>query len=259
MEQKKAIELLKELIVAGRKIDSFNDGQRERWQLDCRAVLERVFGSDSRQLREYMGVHWTPRVISQDQDKNREYKEVARRNGLRRSMTILEASLNEVEQFWELDQAGRSIDPFRVIERLCNRFHACVRQLRDRHDNRPTLDVNDEYDVQDLIHAMLLLDFDDVRPEEWTPSYAGAAARMDFLLKREKIVLEVKRTRKGLNAKEIGEQLIVDCQRYKGHPDCKMLVCFVYDPEGFVANPRGVETDLSTAGGEMPVKVFVRP
>lgn len=43
--------------------------------------------------------------------------------------------------------------------------------------------LEDEYDVQDLPHALLLLYFDDVRAEEWTPSYAGKSARMDFLLK----------------------------------------------------------------------------
>ena len=32
------------------------------------------------------------------------------------------------------------------------------------------LSVTDEYDVQDLFHAILLLHFDDVRAEEVTPS-----------------------------------------------------------------------------------------
>lgn len=36
-----------------------------------------------------------------------------------------------------------------------------------------------------------------MRPEKWTPSYAGACSRMDFLLKREQIGLEAKKTRAG--------------------------------------------------------------
>jgi REase_DpnII-MboI len=52
--------------------------------------------------------------------------------------------------------------------------------------------MKDEYDVQDSLHALLKLHFDDVRREEWTPSYAGSQSRMDFLLKREKIVVETK-------------------------------------------------------------------
>ena len=57
-------------------------------------------------------------------------------------------------------------------------------------------EIKDEYDVQDLLNALLRLNFDDVRPEEYTPSYAGSSTRVDFLLKKEKIVIEVKKTRK---------------------------------------------------------------
>jgi REase_DpnII-MboI len=34
------------------------------------------------------------------------------------------------------------------------------------------MDIKDEYDVQDLLHAILRAFFDDVRPEEFVPSYA---------------------------------------------------------------------------------------
>ena len=47
---------------------------------------------------------------------------------------------------------------------------------------------------------------------------------MDFLLKNEKIVIEIKKTRVGLTAKKLGEQLIVDIEKYQQHPDCKYLV-----------------------------------
>lgn len=232
---------------------------RERWRLDCRATLERVFGKDSRQLTEYAKVEWTPGIYGPDKAVQNQREIEAWRVGLRRSLTILESALNEVEQFWELDRSIVSIDPLHHIARLCERFHVMAIQLRHRRANRAPLEFNDEYDVQYLFHALLLLNFDEVEPEEFSPSFAGASSRMDFLMKREQIVLEVKRTRKGLGAKEVGEELIVDCQRYKVHPDCKMLVCFVYDPEQLVANPRGVENDLATAGGELPVKVFIRP
>jgi hypothetical protein len=39
----------------------------------------------------------------------------------------------------------------------------CSRSCRQ---GRAPLVVADEYDVQDLVRAMLALDFDDVRPEE---------------------------------------------------------------------------------------------
>ena len=81
------------------------------------------------------------------------------------------------------------------LRRILVRFHRIVVQLRKRHGNRPTLDVADEYDTQDLLHALLKVFFEDVRPEEWTPSYAGKSSRVDFLLMLEEIVIEVKKTR----------------------------------------------------------------
>jgi len=150
-------------------------------------------------------------------------------------------------------------NPIDIIGNLCERFHLVSRQLRSRHDSRGTLDIQDEYDVQDLFHALLHIHFEDIRPEEWTPSFAGAPSRMDFLLKQEQIIIEIKKTRQGLDAKCIGNQLIDDIARYKVHPDCKTLICFVYDPEGRIANPRGIERDLSRIEDDLTVRVLIRP
>lgn len=142
---------------------------------------------------------------------------------------------------------------------IADRFHTVARQLRQRHAGRPTLEIKDEYDCQDLLHALLRLHFDDIRPEEWTPSYAGSSSRMDFLLKDEQTVIEVKMARTGLGDKEVGDQLIIDTCRYETHQDCKRLICFVYDPDGLLRNPRGLESDLRRTDGPLPVDVWIRP
>ena len=139
----------------------------------------------------------------------------------------------------------KKIDTIQTLELIFSKFHLIARKLRERYKDRPTLDVSDEYDVQDLLHALLKIYFDDIRPEEVTPSYAGGSRRMDFLLKSEKVVIEVKKTRKTLSAKEVGEELLVDIATYTEHPDCKTLVCFVYDSEGYIGNPVGLENDLA--------------
>ena len=145
------------------------------------------------------------------------------------------------------------------ICKCCEKFHLITRNIRNRHDNRCTIDINDEYDVQDLLYALLSINFDDIRREEWTPSYAGGASKMDFLIKDYSIVIEVKKTRKGLAAKEVGEQLIIDIEKYQAHPDCKTLICFVYDPEGRIPNPKGIENDLNRTEEELTVKVLITP
>lgn len=151
------------------------------------------------------------------------------------------------------------VDALEKIELITKRFKFIARQLRDRHSARPPFTISDEYDVQDLFHALLRLFFDDIRDEEWTPSYAGGHSRIDFLLKAEQIVIEIKMTRQGLKAKEVSDQLIIDIGRYRAHPDCKVLIAFVYDPELYINNPKGVEHDLSRLTDGMLVKVIIAP
>lgn len=144
-----------------------------------------------------------------------------------------------------------------LIINILNKFPSFCRQLKKRYNDRMPLEITDEYDVQDLVHALLTLHFDDVRPEEASPSYAGSSSRQDFLLKNEKIVIEVKKTRRSLSAGKIGEELIIDMARYRAHPDCDTLVCFVYDPEGWVNNPKGVIGDLERGDTEGKTRVVI--
>nr|WP_302579088.1 hypothetical protein [Methanobrevibacter arboriphilus] len=145
-----------------------------------------------------------------------------------------------------------------LILMIFDKFHLIARQLRNRYNNRETLDINDEYDVQDLLHALLHIYFEDIRPEEYTPSYAGKSSRIDFLLKDFKIAIEVKMTNKNLKEKEVGTQLIDDIARYSEHTHCETLLCFVYDPLGLIGNPKGLEKDLSK-NEKIKVKVSICP
>ena len=72
-------------------------------------------------------------------------------------------------------------ESIKQIELICNKFHQVVRQMRSRYSNRATIEINDEYDVQDLFHALLALYFDDIRREEGNPSHTGSNSRSDFL------------------------------------------------------------------------------
>ena len=145
------------------------------------------------------------------------------------------------------------------IENVFLRFHSVAVEITKRYANRDTLRITDEYDVQDLLGGLLRIYFDDIRKEEWTPSYAGGSTRIDFLLKQEQIAIETKMTRKGLSAKKLGDELIVDIAHYQKHPDCKTLYCLVYDPEYRLSNPRGLEADLTRKHEKLDVKVFILP
>lgn len=149
---------------------------------------------------------------------------------------------------------------FDVLELIFSRFHTVVRELRKRYGDKPTLNVEDEHDAQDLLRSILYIHFLDIRPEESTISYAGNHRKMDFLLGPEKTVIEVKMACKNHTNKQISEELHDDIATYKTHPSCDTLVCFVYDPDGWVSNPVGFETDLGSQNSDkLKVKAYIFP
>jgi hypothetical protein len=180
---------------------------------------------------------------------------------LKRGLTVLE-SIAERIGFYPVktvNVTSYANQPIDYIDIITTQFHQVACQLRHRYSKRSTIIIEDEYDVQDTLHSLFKLFFEDIRPEEYTPSYAGGSARCDFLLKTEKIMVEVKMTRVGLRDKEIGNQLAEDILRYQAHPDCDYLYCFVYDPKSIITNPRGLENDLSKTYNNLTVKVVIRP
>ena len=150
-------------------------------------------------------------------------------------------------------------DPLDLVKGLCSRFHAVARQLRLRGEYRATVTVEDEFDAQDLLHAILRTQFDDIGMDEWTPSYAGGSLRTSFLLNNGRLAIIVKKTRPGLNAKDLTDQLRIDAARYRSHDRCTTLLCFMYDPEGRIGNPRDLEADLTSVSDSFIIDVLVAP
>ena len=147
-----------------------------------------------------------------------------------------------------------------LLEKIFKNFHRCSRQLLIRHSQRDTLKITDEYDVQDLLHGILKLHFDDVRAEVSTPQYAGRNSRIDFILNEHDIAIEVKKTRPNLKDKEIGDELLIDIARYQqSYSKIKLLICFVYDPEELIINPIGLENNLNDTPSNIPIKTIICP
>lgn len=179
---------------------------------------------------------------------------------VQKSLMLYEALKDAHERSESPELRGSLTSALTRIQRICDRFHLAALALQREYHGCRIRRIANEYQVQWLLKAMLSIDFDDVRPEEWTPSYAGGAARMDFLIAPYAIVIETKVTRGGFSDKRLGEELIIDAFRYQKHPDCRVLYCFVYDPERRLSNARGLERDLGRESGKgLAVKVAVRP
>lgn len=177
---------------------------------------------------------------------------------LNMGVAFLRGHLASIKNKKELDSGQKA--PMLRLEKILSRYHLVAGQLRRRRRNRNPFLIEDEYDVQDLLHAILKLDFDDIRTEEWTPSYAGGASRIDMTLRNEKILIETKKASENLKEKQIGSELIIDITRYKTYPDIETLVCFVYDPDSIIINPKGLQSDLEKLSTkELGVRVIICP
>jgi len=150
-------------------------------------------------------------------------------------------------------------EPTQVLEYLFLKFHLVAKQLQKRQRGKEPFYIKDEYDVQDLLHALLQIYYDDVRPEEYCPSYAGTSPRIDFFLKKEKITIEAKMASVKHRNKQIAEELIIDKEYYSKREGCSHLYCLVYDPNEVLTNPRGFESDISERKEGFEAKVFVVP
>lgn len=148
-----------------------------------------------------------------------------------------------------------------LLEIVIRGLRRSMHPLAHRRKGAQTLSFGSEYDVQDLLHALLRPWISDIRPEEFTPSYAGSSTRMDFLLPAHSLVIETKIVRDRPHAKKVGDELIIDIEHYRRHPECKLLWCVIYDPDNLITNAQGIKSDLEgirkSNDGEVYVRVFI--
>jgi REase_DpnII-MboI len=150
-------------------------------------------------------------------------------------------------------------DPLHLIRKVCLRFHSVARQLRLRRDDRPTLEVKDDHDLQDLLCALLKVEFDEVATDEWTPPYTQGTPRTTLLVNSDKIAIVAKKTGPGVTTKELADQVTTDSAYYRAQGRCSTLFCFMYDPEGRIGSPKRLETTLTSVSEHCTVEVLVAP
>lgn len=234
-----------------------DDEKFQIWKHQVDNTIRFIFGDNSPQHKSIHNCLFPiPMGITRKTREDYHKSYLNRLDSLYKQLIGLEAAL---KPFCKNNINEKENDAIETLTHILSRFHKFARQLRNRHDKREPIEIKDEYDVQDLLHAILKLHFDDVRPEENRPSHAGSSSRVDFALKKEQILIEVKKTRNNLRDKELGKQLTLDIAQYKALPDYKTLICFIYDPEGLIENPSGLKEDLSETNSEMDIVVVIAP
>ncbi len=144
---------------------------------------------------------------------------------------------------------------------IFNRFHAFASRLLDRHDQRPSLLINDEYDVQDLLNSLLAHEFDTVQKEEYGPQYAGKRPRIDFFLRSENNAIEVKYAKKKSDIAKIREEIIIDKEYYSQKENLEVLWFFIYDPKSIIIDRTIFIEDLekNIPNSIQSIKIIIKP
>ena len=108
-----------------------------------------------------------------------------------------------------------------LLQTLTKGLPRAMHPLTHRRKGSQNLSFQVEYDIQDLLHALLRPWIADVRPEEFTPSYAGSNTRMDFLLPEYSLVIETKLVRDKTHGKMVGDELSSTLSTTKLTPTAK--------------------------------------
>ncbi len=143
------------------------------------------------------------------------------------------------------------------LERLLRRLPQAARQLRDRHGSRPTLVVEDIFDLQDLLRCALHLSYDDVRRETRTPRYA-LATRTDFALPGPiPVALTAKLVTSAFTEPQLTAEMEEDITYYDRPVGQSCLVCLLYDPGQHLPRPEQLEVAWQRTCGDLYVRCVV--
>lgn len=149
------------------------------------------------------------------------------------------------DRYQRLPDLGTLPDRRALITEMLEAFPVIARHMERRSRNRPPFVIENEYDVQDLLYSSIRSVFIDAVQEEWTPSLAGTAKRIDVVIPSIETIVETKMVRNRQHAKDVIHELMIDFECYHTHPACGSLMVFMYDPQRFIADPDQTSRDLS--------------
>jgi len=135
----------------------------------------------------------------------------------------------------ELLFLGESLAPPKpdagLVETVCRRLPQAARILANRsRKGKERYDIADEYDVQDLLHAILRAYLKYSVQEDSLPKIAGAkSSRTDISIEELGVLIEIKYARGPGDQKRLFEEYSQDLVLYAGWPHLKTLLFLIYN------------------------------
>lgn len=165
-------------------------------------------------------------------------------NHIARQVSDLRESVSAYRDFEEKHTSPTHTSSVATVVQILERFNHAVNRLSRRKRNKERLfTIHDEYDLQDLLYAMmkpLIPDLKDEVPIEGVAS----DGRLDLASQDLKLIVELKRTRSA----EHGKTVLAECRdrlvKYAAWPFLEKMVFFIFDPDNHIDDPDIVEAQL---------------
>lgn len=132
---------------------------------------------------------------------------------------FLEVYLNEIETEEQKD----------IIRTVLTGSREAYRRLSQRRQDRAVFTLEDEYDVQDFVAALLVPFFPNLTREEPTRRVGIVSSRIDLFIRELETAIEIKVARGTPDLRRIDHQLKEDIESWGLEGICKHLFCFVFD------------------------------
>ena len=128
-------------------------------------------------------------------------------------------------------QAATPEPDVRMVEQLCKRLPQAARILSVRsRKGKKSYEISDEYDVQDLLHALLRAYLKYSVQEDPLPKVAGAkSSRADISVEELGVLIEVKYVHGPEDQKRLFEEYSQDLVLYAQWPHLRTLVYLIYN------------------------------
>ena len=128
-----------------------------------------------------------------------------------------------------------------LVMQLCRRLPATARVLANRDRKKPPFEIEDEYDVQDLLHSVLRAFLKSAVVEEPLGKVGAVrSGRADLAIEDLGTIVEVKYARGPRDQVRLVEEFAQDVQLYVKWPHLQYFIYYVYN-SGDLRDPEALE------------------
>jgi hypothetical protein len=137
-----------------------------------------------------------------------------------------------------------------LIVSILNSFPDMVSKFKNRRAQKNPFTVDDEYDVQDIVYAMLKGAFPTLQAENPNKKVGATFSVSDFTIDDLGLFIETKFIGERKQVKSTQEECKQDMVSYSKQLNCQKIIFLIYDPDKYIDNEYAFKNGLGTKIGD---------